>query len=77
MITMISAWRALNHADGLDSNLQVIARLPNADAVQSVEVDSVDLGEKTTITPQRNGNQLTLTIPKHEKATVILLHMKS
>jgi hypothetical protein len=77
MITMISAWRALRHADGYDSNLQVVARLPNAADVQSVEVDSVDLGEKTTVTPQRDGNQLTITVPKHGKATVILLHMKS
>ena len=77
MITMISAWRALNHADGFDPNLQVIARLPNASAVQSVEVDSIDLGEKTSLTPQRNGNQLTITVPRHGKATVILLHMKS
>ncbi len=30
MITMVSAWRALHHAQGYDSNLQVIARLPNA-----------------------------------------------
>ncbi len=77
MITMVSAWRALNHSDGFDSNLQVIARIPNADSVQSVEVDSVDLGEKASVTPQRNGNQLTITVPKHGKATVILLHMKS
>lgn len=77
MITMVSAWRALHHADGYDSNLQVLARLPNAAAVQSVEVNSIDLGEKTSVTPQRNGNQLTITVPKHGKATVILLHMKS
>jgi len=76
MITMVSAWRSLRHADGYDSNLQVIARLPNAAAVQSVEVDSVDLGGKTTVTPQRDGNQLTVTVPKHGRATVILLHMK-
>jgi hypothetical protein len=76
MITMISAWRALNHAEGFDSNLQVIARLPNADAVESVEVDSVDLGEKASVAPQRNGNQLTIPVPKHGKATVILLHTK-
>jgi len=44
--------------------------------VQSVEVDSVDLGEKAAVTPQRNGHQLTITVPKHGKATVILLHMK-
>ncbi len=77
MITMVSAWRSLRHANGYDSNVQVIARLPNAAAVQSAEVDSVDLGEKTAVTPQRDGNQLTITVPKHGKATVILLHMKS
>lgn len=77
MVTMVSAWRALRHADGYDSNLQVIARLPNAAAVQSVEVDSVDLGEKTSVTPHRDGNQLTIPVPKHGKATVILLHMNS
>jgi hypothetical protein len=76
MITMVSAWRSLRHASGYDSNLQVIARLPNAAAVQSAEVDSVDLGEKAAATPQRDGNQLTITVPKHGKATVILLHMK-
>ena len=77
MITMVSAWRSLRHADGYDSNLQVICRLPNAAAVQSAEVDSVDLGEKTSVTPQLDGNQLTITVPKHGKATVILLHMKT
>jgi hypothetical protein len=55
----------------------VMARLPNAVAVQWVEIDSVDLDQKTAVTPQRNGNQLTITVPKHGKATIILLHMKS
>lgn len=77
MITMVSAWRALNHADGYDSNLRVNARLPNAADVKSIEVDSVDLGTKTSLAPNRNGDQLTITVPKHGKATVILLHMKS
>lgn len=77
MITMVSAWRALRHADGYDASLKVICRLPNADAVQSAEVDSVDLGEHISIEPQRNGDTLTIVVPKHGKATVILLHMKS
>jgi hypothetical protein len=77
MITMVSAWRALRHAEGYDMNLKVVARLPNAADVRSVEVDSVDLGEKTSLAPQRQGDQLAITVPKHGKATVILLHMKS
>jgi hypothetical protein len=76
MITMVSAWRALHHASGYDTDLQVTARLADASAVKSVEVDSVDLGEKSVSRPDRNGNTLTITVPKHGKATVILLHMK-
>jgi hypothetical protein len=77
MITMVSAWRSLHHVDNYDTNLKVIARLPDAANVKSVEVDSVDLGGKTTEQPNRDGNKLTINVPKHGKATVILLHMQS
>ncbi len=77
MITMVSAWRALRNAEGYDANLQVIARLPNAGDVRSVEMDSVDMGEKISEAPQRSGDALTINVPKHGKATVILLHFKS
>jgi hypothetical protein len=76
MITMVSAWRVLRNAPGYDANLRVIARLPNAADVRSVEVDSVDLGEKSSEAPQRSGDTLTINVPKHGKATVILLHFK-
>ena len=76
MITMVSAWRTLRHASGYDPNLQVIARLPNAAQIQSAEIDSIDLGEKTSVSPQHDGNQLTITVPRHGKATVILLHTR-
>ena len=76
MITMVSAWRYLRHADGFDSNLKVIARLPDAAAIGKVEVYSVDRGEKSIVEPQRQGDQFTITVPKHAKATVILLHQQ-
>jgi hypothetical protein len=76
MITMVSAWRELRNADGFDTNLQVIARLPDAGNVASVEVDGVDGGEKTTVEPEREGDRLTITVPRHGKATVILLRPK-
>jgi hypothetical protein len=76
MITMISAWRALRHADGFNTDLAVMARLPNAAEMNSAEVYAVDRGEKAVVTPHHDGDRLTITVPRHGKATVILLHPK-
>jgi hypothetical protein len=73
MITMVSAWRSLRNADGFDSNQVVLARLPDAEKVGSIEIYSVDRGEKSTEEPSRDGDKLTITVPRHGKATVILL----
>ena len=73
MITMVSAWRHLRGAEGFNANLEVVCRLPEAAAVRTVEVHAVDLGETTNVTPRREGDTLRITIPKHGKATVILL----
>jgi hypothetical protein len=73
MITMVSAWRHLRKVEGFDSNLEVICRLPDAASMNNVQISSVDLGESSKVEPQRNGNTLKITVPKHAKATVILL----
>ena len=74
MVTMVSAWRYLRNAEGYNRNLEVICRLPDATAFKTAEVHSVDLGEKTDIEPVREGDTLRIMVPKHGKATVILLH---
>lgn len=76
MITMVSAWRYLRHADGFDLNEEVIARLPDAAKIGSVEVYSDDGGTKSIEEPHRDGDKLTITVPRHGKATVILLRLK-
>ena len=76
MVAMVSAWRALRKAEGFDSNIEVAVRLPDLAAVESVEVYSVDRGEKTVLEPHRDGDRLSITVPKHGKATVIVLRMK-
>ena len=73
MITMVSAWRHLRNAEGFDSNLEVTCRLPDAGELKTVRVASVDLGESSNVEPRREGNALKITVPKHGKATVILL----
>jgi hypothetical protein len=77
MVTMVSAWRHLRGAEGFNSNLEVICRLPDAAAIKTAEVDSIDLGEKSDVTPRREGDTLRITVPKHGKATVILLRPAS
>jgi hypothetical protein len=74
MVTMVSAWRYLRNAEGYDRNLEVICRLPDAATFKTAEIHSVDLGERTEIQPRQEGNTLRITVPKHGKATVILLH---
>lgn len=74
MVTVVSPWRVLRHADGFDANVPVVVRVPEASALHSAEVISVDGEQRTLVTPTQDGNQLTITIPSHGKATVILLH---
>lgn len=73
MITMTSSWRILRKAQGYDANLQVVCRLPDAAELVEVRASSLDLGETARLEPQRNGDALTLAVPKHGRSTVILL----
>jgi hypothetical protein len=40
---------------------------------ESVETHAIDLAEKTTVEPRREGDTLHITVPRHGEATVILL----
>jgi hypothetical protein len=73
MITMTSPWRILRKAEGFDAGLQVVCRLPDAAELGQVYASSLDLGETAKLEPQRKGDTLTLTVPKHGRSTVILL----
>jgi hypothetical protein len=77
MVTMVSTWRVLRHSDGFDHDLKVVVRLPEVPGIGAVEAYSVDSGEKAVLVPERAGERLTLMVPKHGKATVILLHPKA
>ncbi len=73
MITMTSAWRILRQAEGFDANARVVCRLPDAAELTHVYASSLDLGGTAKLDPQRTGDTITLTIPKHGRTTVILL----
>jgi len=73
MITMISAWRVLRDAEGFSSNLEVIARLPDAALFRNADIISVDGGERVNEPTRVDGDRITIKVPRHGKATVILL----
>jgi hypothetical protein len=73
MITMTSSWRILRAAQGHDANVQVVCRLPDAAELLDVQAASLDLGETARLEPRRDGDTLTLTLPRHGRTTVILL----
>jgi hypothetical protein len=73
MITLTSSWRILRRAQGYDANVPVVCRLPDAAELVQAEASALDLGETARLEPRRDGDQLTLTVPKHGRSTVILL----
>jgi hypothetical protein len=76
MITMVSAWRTLRNADGFDTDKQVTVRLPDELKMTRAEIYSLDRDEQTTLEPRNDGDKLVITVPRHGKATVILLRPK-
>ncbi len=73
MITIVSYWRGARHVTGFDTNLPVVCRLPDAASLQHVYVCSIDLDEKLELKPQVREDTLRIVVPRHGKATVILL----
>jgi len=73
MITMVSAWRHLRKVDNADANLGVTCRLPDAERLKNIHATAIDLDQSWPLAAARDGDTLKLTIPRHRKATVILL----
>jgi len=73
MITVSSAWRILRKAEGFDRNLKITCRLPDADKLVNVYAASLDLGETVKLNPERSGDTLYITVPKHGRTTVVIL----
>jgi hypothetical protein len=73
MVTVVSAWRSLRQAEGVDRNLRVICRLPDAGKLGRIYISSIDLGVTHRAEPERSGDTLKIVLPRHGKASVILL----
>ena len=76
LITMVSYWRAYRNVDGSEKNLEVICRLPDASQLEHVYVSSLDLEETWKVRPRRDGENITITVPRHGRGTAIILSPK-
>lgn len=77
MVTMVSAWRQLRKVSGFAEKQDVVCRLPDADKVKSARATAIDLDESWDVPLARNGDTLTFTVPRHGKATAIVLSVNS
>ena len=73
MVTVVSMWRSVRKAEGFDRGLEVVCRLPDAAEMKHAEIAAIDLHETSEAEPRRDGDTLTFKLPRHGKATVILL----
>ena len=77
LITMVSAWRHLRNVTGYAENLEVTCRLEDAANMQHARASAIDLGESWDVNLARSGDTLKFTVPKHGKATAIVLSPES
>jgi hypothetical protein len=73
MITLVSAWRQLRKVSDYAENLEVGCRLPDASSMRSIRTTAIDLGEAWDLEATRDGDMLKFKVPRHAKASVIVL----
>jgi hypothetical protein len=73
MITIVSAWRQLRKAQGYTENLEVLCRLPDASNMKRIRATAIDLDKAWDLTAALDGDALKFTVPRHAKATVVVL----
>lgn len=73
MITMISACRQTRKVQGYTENLEVSCRLPDASNMRRIKATAIDMGETWALNAALDGATLNFTVPRHAKATVVLL----
>ena len=73
---MVSTWRLLRKAEGFNRDLEITCRLPDSAELQTARISGIDLGETSTAETRRDGDTLHITVPRHGKATVVVLSKK-
>lgn len=73
MITMTSAWRQTRKVQGDTENLEVFCRLPDDSNMRRIKATAIDMGETWALNAALDCDTLKFTVPRHAKATVVLL----
>jgi hypothetical protein len=73
VIPFVSPWRTFRSADGFDRDVTLTCRLPDAAEMNHIYAAAIDLKETTKLQPQREGDALRITVPRHGKVTMLVL----
>jgi hypothetical protein len=73
IVPVVSTWRLRRNAEGFDRDAKVVCRLPDAAEMRHIYAASVDLGAVVKVTPARDGDAIEITVPRHGKATMLVL----
>ena len=73
IVTMVSDHRSMFEDGGFVSDLPVIVRLADAQAIRRATVRSVDYDEAVEASLTRDGDTVTVTVPRHLTASIVIL----
>jgi hypothetical protein len=73
IVTMVSDHRSMFEDGGFVSDLPVVVRLAGAKAVRRATVRSVDYEGEVEAPLARDGDTLTVTVPRHRTASIVIL----
>ena len=73
IVTLVSDHRSMFERGGFTKKLPVVARLDDAERITSATVYSVDYADPEPAEISRDGDTLTITVPRHRAASVVVL----
>ena len=73
IVTMVSDHRSMFEDGGFAADLPVIVRLADGKAIRRATVRSVDYDDATDAPLSRDGDALTVTVPRHRTASIVIL----
>ena len=73
IVTMVSDHRSMFEDGGLARDVPVIVRLADGKAIRRATVRSVDYDDAVNAPLSRDGDALTVTVPRHRTASMVIL----
>ena len=73
IVTMVSDHRSMFEDGGFAGDLPVVVRLADGKAIRRATVRAVDYDDAVDAPLSRDGDALTVTVPRHRTASIVIL----